>query len=189
MSRSAEPLPVFSAAEMRAFEAAALGAQGSADERVVLESAGRAVASAVESMYPDGRIAVVFGSGNNGGDAVVAARTLAARGRDVVLISGSGADVPEGLLHGWRLPQAGVDALELFTISAHADAEDEAPVEHDLLQFCQYRQWRGNNERWVELQRRDQLPDDHDDDQRNHRCEASKRQARHMPQSRAAWLD
>ncbi len=111
MSRSAEPLPVFSAAEMRAFEAAALGAQGSADERVVLESAGRAVASAVESMYPDGRIAVVFGSGNNGGDAVVAARTLAARGRDVVLISGSGADVPEGLLHGWRLPQAELDAL------------------------------------------------------------------------------
>ena len=53
----------------------------------LMEHAGRQVASAIESRWPllpqRGRIAVVCGKGNNGGDGFVAARLLAARGAAV----------------------------------------------------------------------------------------------------------
>jgi hydroxyethylthiazole kinase-like uncharacterized protein yjeF len=53
---------------------------------VLMENAGRQVVSAIESAYDDrlsGRIAVLCGKGNNGGDGFVIARTLAQRGVDV----------------------------------------------------------------------------------------------------------
>ena len=53
----------------------------------LMEHAGRQVVSAIESRWPSlpggGRIAVVCGKGNNGGDGFVAARVLAARGAAV----------------------------------------------------------------------------------------------------------
>ena len=53
----------------------------------LMEHAGRQVVSAIESRWPSlptcGRIAVVSGKGNNGGDGFVAARMLAARGAAV----------------------------------------------------------------------------------------------------------
>jgi len=59
----------------------------------LMERAGAAVADCVALGHPPGaRIAIVAGSGNNGGDGFVAARLLAARGYDVrVLRVGSGA--------------------------------------------------------------------------------------------------
>jgi hydroxyethylthiazole kinase-like uncharacterized protein yjeF len=56
----------------------------------LMESAGRAVAEAVMKRRPGGgRVAVVAGPGNNGGDGFVAARRLAERGYDVrVLLVG-----------------------------------------------------------------------------------------------------
>ena len=54
---------------------------------VLMEHAGRQVVSALESRWPwlpgAGRVAVVCGKGNNGGDGFVAARLLAARGTAV----------------------------------------------------------------------------------------------------------
>lgn len=51
----------------------------------LMERAGRAVADAIISRYPSGRVVVLAGPGNNGGDGYVAARHLAEQGRDVVL--------------------------------------------------------------------------------------------------------
>ena len=54
-----------------------------------MERAGTAVADVVADRFP-GRVAVVCGAGNNGGDGRVCARVLRERGRDVELIEGFG---------------------------------------------------------------------------------------------------
>src|SRR5688572_30022840 len=68
-----------------------------------MESAGRAAAEVVHRLYPRGEVVAVAGGGKNGGDALVALRTLAAWGRTVraVIV----ADRPEAdpLLHGWNV--------------------------------------------------------------------------------------
>lgn len=51
----------------------------------MMETAGRAVAQAVAGRWPDGRVVVFAGGGNNGGDGLVAARWLHAVGRPVEL--------------------------------------------------------------------------------------------------------
>lgn len=105
------PVPVVTAAAMRDWEKSVFG-QGTADERVVMESAGRAVAAAVAERFPDGRVIGVLGAGNNGGDAVVALRSLMAAGREVVAVPVGDAGVPARLAHGWAIPVGGVDALD-----------------------------------------------------------------------------
>jgi len=67
-----------------------------------MENAGRAVATLIPRLCPGARRVVgVVGAGNNGGDALVAVRTLAAWGYDVevILVADRPADDP--LLHGW----------------------------------------------------------------------------------------
>jgi NAD(P)H-hydrate epimerase len=61
--------------------AAALGISTS----TLMENAGKAVAKHVLGMNFDGRILIVCGSGNNGGDGIVAAWHLALAGRDVTV--------------------------------------------------------------------------------------------------------
>lgn len=60
----------------------------------LMENAGRAVAEAAHELAPTGRLAVVCGRGNNGGDGLVAARHLVGYGRsvDVILCA-----APDGL--------------------------------------------------------------------------------------------
>ena len=70
-------------------------------ERVLMESAGRGAASVIQRLYPDGVVIAVVGSGNNGGDALVALRTLAAWGREVRAVLVGDRPVPDPLLHGW----------------------------------------------------------------------------------------
>ena len=64
---------------------------------VLMENAGRQVVAAIEASYEgalDGRIAVLCGRGNNGGDGFVVARTLLQRGIDTaVFVIGTVAEV------------------------------------------------------------------------------------------------
>src|ERR1041384_3432700 len=64
---------------------------------VLMENAGRQVVAAIESTYEaqlEGRVAVLCGRGNNGGDGFVVARTLLQRGIDTaVFVVGSLAEV------------------------------------------------------------------------------------------------
>ena len=76
--------PLLTADETRRAEEAH---QGSLDE--LMERAGTAVAELVAERYP-GRVAVVCGKGNNGGDGKVCARLLRGAGREVTIVEGVG---------------------------------------------------------------------------------------------------
>jgi NAD(P)H-hydrate epimerase len=64
---------------------------------VLMENAGRQVVAAIESAFEsqlDGRVAVLCGRGNNGGDGFVVARTLLQRGIDTsVFVIGTVAEI------------------------------------------------------------------------------------------------
>lgn len=62
----------------------------------LMESAGAAVANAVATLMPNGRVTVVAGPGNNGGDGFVAARLLAGRGYAVRVVLVGEADRLKG---------------------------------------------------------------------------------------------
>jgi hydroxyethylthiazole kinase-like uncharacterized protein yjeF len=70
---------------------------------VLMENAGRGAALVLVRLFAPRRVVGLVGSGNNGGDALVALRTLAAWGVDVeaVLVADRPSDDP--LLHGWPL--------------------------------------------------------------------------------------
>lgn len=51
----------------------------------LMELAGQAVAHGTHALYPQGRVCVAVGPGNNGGDGLVAARHLRLLGRDVTV--------------------------------------------------------------------------------------------------------
>ena len=80
----------------------------------LMERAGTACALALEARYPEGRVVVLAGPGNNGGDAFVAARVLAAQGREVVL---------HELAPGGPRSAEGAAAAKAWT-GAHAPLED-----------------------------------------------------------------
>ncbi len=87
---------ILNAAQMREAERVAIEDIG-IPSVVLMENAGRQVVAAIESAFPavlDGRIAVLCGRGNNGGDGFVVARTLLERGVDAaVFVIGVLADV------------------------------------------------------------------------------------------------
>ena len=79
-----EPLP--DAALMRATDQWAIETKG-IPARQLMERAGEGLARAVGKHAPAGRIAIVCGKGNNGGDGLVAARLLRQAGRDVDVLA------------------------------------------------------------------------------------------------------
>ena len=84
-------MKILTSAEMRAVDERTVAlAQGGALLGELMEHAGAAVARFVERQYPQaGRVMVLCGRGNNGGDGLVAARYLAAEGIGVrVLLLG-----------------------------------------------------------------------------------------------------
>jgi hydroxyethylthiazole kinase-like uncharacterized protein yjeF len=87
-------LPILTAEEMRSADRATTEQFG-IPSMVLMRHAGQAVARFVEREYPEcTRIAVLCGKGNNAGDGFVAARALAAAGREVtVLILGNPGDL------------------------------------------------------------------------------------------------
>ena len=86
MSRAGwiEPLP--DAELMRATDAWAIETLG-IPSLVLMERAGEGLAAVVARRVPAGRIAVVCGKGNNGGDGLVAARLLREAGREVDVLA------------------------------------------------------------------------------------------------------
>lgn len=78
MSRSGSGYELLAPAEMAAADRAAMdaGVPGS----VLMHAAGMAVAEAIAGRWPRGRLLVLCGPGNNGGDGFVAASILAAQG-------------------------------------------------------------------------------------------------------------
>jgi NAD(P)H-hydrate epimerase len=83
------PIPVLSAAEAAAWDAAAR-TQYRIPSRVLMESAGRAIAQVLGAERPDavtGGVLVAAGAGNNGGDGWVIARALHAAGTPVWVAS------------------------------------------------------------------------------------------------------
>ena len=104
----AAAVPVLTADEMRAWDQRAIHDLG-VPEAVLMESAGRASASVVQKLFPDGRVVAAAGSGNNGGDAMVVARTLRAWGRDVAVVRVGSRTPDVSLLHGWEIETVDAD--------------------------------------------------------------------------------
>jgi NAD(P)H-hydrate epimerase len=104
-------VPVLTADEMRAWDEHAIRSLG-VPEPVLMESAGRAAAAVIHRLHPVGRVVCAVGSGNNGGDAVVVARTLRAWGRDVATVQ-VGSRMPDAaLLHGWTVDSTDAGRME-----------------------------------------------------------------------------
>jgi NAD(P)H-hydrate epimerase len=78
-----DPLP--DASEQRALDAWAIEQRGIPGIEL-MERAGVGLAELVHERAPNGRVAVVCGKGNNGGDGLVVARLLRDRGRDVTVL-------------------------------------------------------------------------------------------------------
>ncbi|MGO3742004.1 NAD(P)H-hydrate dehydratase [Kerstersia sp.] len=78
MSRSGSGYELLTPAEMTAADQAAMAA--GVPGTVLMHAAGMAVADALAGRWPRGRLLVLCGPGNNGGDGFVAASILAARG-------------------------------------------------------------------------------------------------------------
>src|SRR5579875_3594849 len=85
--------PLNDAAQQRAVDAWAIEERG-IPSLELMEKAGGALAELIASRVPNGRIAIVCGMGNNGGDGLVTARWLRGRGREVdVLLLGPGEEL------------------------------------------------------------------------------------------------
>jgi NAD(P)H-hydrate epimerase len=98
-----EPLP--DAKAQRATDAWAIEERGIAGLEL-MERAGTGLADVVDKLAPAGRVVVVCGKGNNGGDGLVVARVLRGRGRDVSVLTLAEADEYRGDAHAnlERLP-------------------------------------------------------------------------------------
>jgi len=104
-------VPVLTTEEMRAWDEHAILALG-VPEAVLMEAAGRAAAAVVQRLYPRGRVVCAVGGGNNGGDAMVVARTLRAWGREVAVVHAGPRRPAPGLLHGWEVDSVDAGRME-----------------------------------------------------------------------------
>jgi NAD(P)H-hydrate epimerase len=72
-------------------------------QTTLMENAGRSAALVLQRLFPRGQVTALAGTGNNGGDALVLLRNLAAWGRPVTAVLVGDQTADEGLLHGWGI--------------------------------------------------------------------------------------
>jgi len=125
VARTQDPLPDWldplpDAAEQRSLDEWAIGQLG-IPGLDLMERAGTGLAELVHELVPAGRVVVVCGKGNNGGDGFVAARLLRDRGREVHVLTLAPVEELRGdaLRNAERLPGA---APEPFRAGALAGA-------------------------------------------------------------------
>ena len=99
------------AAEANAFDAHAIDGVG-VPQPVLMESAGRSAATVLQRLFPTGPVVGIVGAGNNGGDALVALRTLEAWGREVRAVLVADRAEADPLLHGWPVSLSSDRELE-----------------------------------------------------------------------------
>jgi NAD(P)H-hydrate epimerase len=87
-------------------------------ERLLMESAGRAIALVVQHLYPEGKVVAAVGSGHNGGDAYIALRTLQSWGREVLAIQAGSQPPDPALAHRWAVPVESTDASDIAFCTA-----------------------------------------------------------------------
>jgi hydroxyethylthiazole kinase-like uncharacterized protein yjeF len=87
--------PLYDAEEMRRVDAWAIEDRG-VPSLDLMERAGARVAEVAAGRAPEGRIVVLAGKGNNGGDGLVAARLLRERAREVDVLAAGRLDESEG---------------------------------------------------------------------------------------------
>lgn len=119
--------------QSRAAEAAAVASGAMLGD--LMDRAGTAVADEVALLAPDGRVVVMAGPGNNGGDGWAAAVRLHAAGRDVLVLTSA---EPDSMSSPARETvrdaiQAGVPWLHVDTGPEAAQALSEADVIVDAL--------------------------------------------------------
>ncbi|HSG08213.1 MAG TPA: NAD(P)H-hydrate dehydratase [Longimicrobiales bacterium] len=103
-------VPVCTGEEAARFDAMAIDELG-VPQPVLMENAGRSAAQVLQRLFPGGSVVAVVGAGNNGGDALVLLRTLAAWGRDVRAVIVADRSTPESVLHAWDVPSTTDEAL------------------------------------------------------------------------------
>jgi NAD(P)H-hydrate epimerase len=79
-------LPPLSRQQVRQVDRVAIETYGMSG-LVLMENAGRGAASVIDSVAGPGKIVILCGGGNNGGDGYVAARHLQLSGREVTIVS------------------------------------------------------------------------------------------------------
>lgn len=122
--------------EMRAAEVAA-GARG-LDTEKLMENAGRAIARVVDERYAalrGGRILVVCGPGNNGGDGMVAARYLKEKWSVLVILLGGPALIKtkEALKNWTRIEDRVVSVRDVEGLKSHRKYFDKADIIIDAI--------------------------------------------------------
>ena len=138
--RGARPLRVLTARQMRDADRRTIDEIG-LPSIVLMENAGRQVMAALESLVEDlatRRLAVLCGTGNNGGDGFVVARALVQRGLEpAVLLIGTAADVRgDARINLDVLGHLGVPVVEVADASSwelHASLVTSADVVIDAL--------------------------------------------------------
>jgi NAD(P)H-hydrate epimerase len=118
-----QPLP--DAEQQRATDAWAIGDRGIAALEL-MERAGAGLADAIGERVPEGRVVVVAGKGNNGGDGLVVARLLRESGREVdVLLLAPGEELTgDARVNFDRLPWPGARPFESGALHGAAAVVD-----------------------------------------------------------------
>lgn len=109
--------------EASAFDARAIQKVG-VPPPVLMENAGRSAALVIQRVFRPSRVVGLVGGGNNGGDALVVLRTMAAWGLESTAILVAERDAEDPLLHGWPVSVVRDEDLSDADLSRLLDGAD-----------------------------------------------------------------